>query len=214
MPDSSTKLYSLRPLEKSDLTSVMRWFQDVDDIALFDRNTRVPYDLATCERLWDMSDTSDDSGEKCWFAITSDALDVIGIVGLERISSVNRDAVIALYVDHATRRKGIGIRASTLMLDFAFRQLGLNRVTSFYRDDNTNSRELTRQAGFQIEGTMRKAWFADGSFHDMIVVGILAQDWTARRQTLAEELGSDILIAFGDAGTSGTKWPPRASSVR
>lgn len=214
MPDNTQKSYSLRPLEKADLVCVARWFQDVGDLAVFDRGARVPYDLPTCERLWNMSGNTDDAGEKCWFAITSEAVEVIGIVGLERISHVNRDAVIALYVDPSNRRTGIGIRASTLMLDFAFRQLGLNRVTSFYRADNTGSRDLTARAGFTIEGTMRKAWFADGIFHDMVVVGILADEWTGIRAVLADDLDSDTVIAFGDTTTSRYTWPPSAPEPR
>ncbi len=209
MPDNSTYSFSLRPLLKSDLAAIARWFQNVGDLALFDRNTRMPYDERTCAKLWDMTDDATGGPtDSCWFAITTSPADVVGIVGLERISPVNRDAVVALYMDHATRRQGIGIRAASLMLDFAFRQLGLNRVTSYYRDDNSGSRGLTRQAGFEIEGTMRQAWFADGAFHDMIVVGILASDWAARRGQLAAELGSDIVIAFGGPGASIHRWPP------
>ena len=155
-----------------------------------------------------MADTPQDADDKCWFAITSEPTGVAGIVGLERISPVNRDAVIALYVDHAIRRQGVGIRASALILDFAFRQLGLNRVTSYYRNDNASSRDLVSQAGFEVEGTMRQAWFSDGRFHDMIVVGILAKDWKMRRDALAEELGETTVIAFGDGRSVGSKWPP------
>ncbi len=155
-----------------------------------------------------MADTPQDADDKCWFAITSEPTGVAGIVGLERISPVNRDAVIALYVDHAIRRQGVGIRASALILDFAFRQLGLNRVTSYYRNDNASSRDLVSQAGFEVEGTMRQAWFSDGRFHDMIVVGILAEDWKVRRDALAEELGETTVIAFGDGRSVGSKWPP------
>ncbi|WP_306111017.1 MULTISPECIES: GNAT family N-acetyltransferase [Roseovarius] len=211
MPDNTSKSFSLRPLEKPDLTCITRWFQEVGDLALFDRHSRVPYDLATSERLWNMSDTPQNAYDNCWFAITSKPTGVAGIVGLERISPVNRDAVIALYVDHAIRRQGIGIRASALILDFAFRQLGLNRVTSFYRKDNAGSRDLTRQAGFEVEGTMRQAWFSDGKFHDMIVVGLLAEHWNTRRDALAEELGETTVIAFGDGKSSGSKWPPHRS---
>lgn len=214
MADNTATSYSLRPLEKADLVFVARWFQDTGDLAVFDRSARVPYDLATCERLWNISGNAGDAGEKCWFAITSEAMEVIGIVGLERISYINRDAVVALYVDQSVRRTGIGIRATTLMLDFAFRQLGLNRVTSYYRADNAGSRDVTAQAGFGIEGTMRQAWFADGTYHDMVVVGILADEWRARRDALADELGSETVIAFGDATTSSWTWPPRKTRLR
>lgn len=213
MPDNTSNSYTLRPLEKPDLAAITQWFQDVGDLALFDRNSRVPYDMATCEKLWNMTDTPQDQDDKCWFTITSEAAGVAGIVGLEQISHVNRDAVIALFVDRAIRRQGLGIRASALVLDFGFRQLGLNRVTSYYRKDNAGSRDLTSQAGFEVEGTMRQAWFSDGKYHDMIVVGLLAENWNARRDALAHELGDETVIAFGDGTTSGSKWPPQRSAA-
>jgi len=209
MPDTISELYGLRSLEKADLASVVGWFQDVGDLAVFDRSARVPYDLPACERHWDTAGNADTTSGKCWFAITSAAREVVGIIGLEGISSINRDAVIPLYVDKPMRKKGIGIRAAALLLDFAFRQLGLQRVTSYYRADNLGSQCLTRQAGFKIEGTMRQSWFADGTFHDMIVVGILQDEWMARREALAAELGSETVIAFGGAASSRWSWPPQ-----
>ena len=209
MPSNVTALYTLRPLEKADLASVARWFQDVEDLASFDRNSRVPYDISSCERHWYSSGNPENVGRKCWFAIASETLEIIGIIGLEDISSVNRDAVIPLYVEKSTRRKGVGIRASALMLDFAFRQLGLQRVTTYYRADNIGSRDLTTQAGFKIEGTMRKSWFADGTFHDTLLVAILKDEWTARRDVLARGLGSETIVTLGSARSSKWTWPPQ-----
>ena len=52
---------------------------------------------------------------------------------------------------------------------------------------------------------MRQAWFADGQFHDMVVVGMLQQDWIARREVLAQELGTQTVVSFDASGWS---WPP------
>jgi len=43
----------------------------------------------------------------------------------------------------------------------------------------------------------------------MIVVGILQDEWMARREALAAELGSETVIAFGGAASSRWSWPPR-----
>jgi RimJ/RimL family protein N-acetyltransferase len=206
MPDIIKNTYTLRPLEKADLASVALWFQDVGDLALFDRSSRVPYNLSSCEKHWDTTGNIETAGGKCWFAITAESTEVVGIVGLEGISPINRDAVIPLFVERSNRKKGVGIRASALMLDFAFRQLGLQRVTSYYRADNIGTRDLTTKAGFEIEGKMRRSWFADGTFHDTIVVAILKDEWLARRSVLAEKLSSETVVAFGSAGWT---WPPQ-----
>ncbi len=205
MPDSSPRLFRLRPLEKADLGTVARWFQDIHDLALFDRTSRIPQNLVQTERYWEDAINASKDCCKCWFAIESDSGDLVGMTGLEAISSVNRDAVVPVFVDKSIRRHGVAVRSVALMLDFAFRQLGLNRITSYYRADNHSSRDLIQRIGCEIEGTMRQAWFADGQFHDMVVVGMLKQDWIARREVLAQELGTQTVVSFDASGWS---WPP------
>ncbi|SDX23848.1 Protein N-acetyltransferase, RimJ/RimL family [Ruegeria halocynthiae] len=209
MPDTSPRLFKLRPLEKKDLESVTHWFQDLNDLALFDRALRIPPNQMQTEQIWEDVISSSRDCDKCWFVIESGSGDLVGMIGLEAISNINRDAVVPVFVDKSIRRQGVAVRAVALMLDFAFRQLGLNRITSYYRSDNHSSRDLISRVGCKIEGTMRQAWFADGQFHDMVVVGMLQQDWKVRRQVLEQELGPETVVGFDASGWS---WPPDAGA--
>ena len=209
MSDSSVTLYALRPLEKTDLPIVAGWFQDVDDLAAFDRLTRVPLGLDACERAWEGSLGNAPASGRCWFKVEAETGNAVGIVGLEGISPVNRDAVIPLFVEKAARRTGIGIRAVALVLDLGFRQLGLNRITSYYRADNEKSRKLTTRLGFEVEGRMREAWFADGRHFDMLAVGLLRNEWLTRREALARELDRKTIVTLGGGVESPWAWPPR-----
>ncbi len=209
MSDTSPRLFKLRPLEKADLETVAHWFQDVHDLALFDRTSRVPLNLVQTEQIWEDAICTSRNCDKCWFMIESDSGETLGMTGLEGISNVNRDAVVPVFVDKSIRRHGVAVRTVALMLDFAFRQLGLNRITSYYRADNHSSRDLISQVGCEVEGTMRQAWFADGQFHDMVVVGMLQQDWIARRQVLAQELSPETVVSFGSPDWS---WPPQSGA--
>ncbi|WP_377194122.1 GNAT family N-acetyltransferase [Ruegeria meonggei] len=209
MPDKHTSSFKLRPLEKADLEVVTPWFQDIEDLARFDRTSRIPLNLAQTEENWsDVFSASAGSG-KCWFVAELHSGQIVGMSGLEAISPINRDAIVAMFVDKPTRRLGVGIRATALVVDFAFRQLGLNRLTSYYRVDNANSRDLVAKLGCQIEGTMRQAWFADGQFQDMVVVGLLRQDWEKQRVKLAAELGSETVVSFGPSSSTDWSWPPQ-----
>ncbi len=213
LSEAQIRNYRLRPLEKVDLETVVRWFQDVEDLSLFDRTSRVPLNHWQTEDAWkDVIDGSH-AGCKCWFVVeTAEGLP-LGLTGLEAISNINRDAVIPLFVDKSARRMGIGIRAAALTLDFAFRQLGLHRITSYYRADNHSTRDLVSRLGCQVEGNMRQAWFADGRYHDMVVVGILQQEWSKRREELAKELSNNITISFGDGASDSWCWPPRGAKL-
>jgi RimJ/RimL family protein N-acetyltransferase len=208
LPDKTNSVFKLRPLQKADLEVITPWFQDIEDLARFDRTLRIPFNLAQSEEAWSVSLSPSGNDNRCWFAIESESGQVLGLAGLEAISPVNRDAVVAMFVEKSARRLGLAIRATALVVDFAFRQLGLNRLTSYYRDDNHISRDLVERLGCQVEGKMRQAWYADGTYHDMIVVGVLRQDWMDRRPILAKELDPETVVSFGSDRASGWSWPP------
>ncbi len=199
-------------MEKSDFETVAHWFQDLEDLSLFDRTLRMPLNQLQTEEIWSDAVSGFQNCGKCWFVIEDDAGQSVGVSGLEAISSINRDAVIPLFVDKSVRRSGVGIRAGALTLDFAFRQLGLHRITSYYRDDNLSTRDLVNRLGFKVEGTMRQAWFTDGRYHDMVVVGILQQEWMARRADLARDLSPDTCVTFGGAASDKWCWPLRGAA--
>jgi len=212
LPDTQIRQFRLRPLEQADLETVTLWFQDVEDLALFDRTSRVPQNQLQTEEMWKDAVGGSLGCGKCWFLIETVDAQPVGLAGLDAISQINRDAVLPLFVDKSVRRLGVGIRAAALTLDFGFRQLGLHRITSYYREDNQSTRDLVGQLGCQVEGTMRQAWFADGRYRDMVVVGILGQEWSDRRKVLAQELSSETTVTFGDS-LDRWSWPPRGAAV-
>ncbi|MEW2912625.1 GNAT family protein [Leisingera sp. JC11] len=208
MPESQSAVFRLRPLEPGDFTQMAGWFENVADLARFDRSARAPFNATRVQATWEPAADAAINPTKCWFAINAESGELCGVSGLESISAVNRDAVIALFIDEHWRRQGIGIRSMALVLDFAFRQIGLNRVTSFYRADNTRSQQMTSRAGFTTEGRMREAWFAEGRYYDMVSVGLLRREWETRRKTLAGDLDAACSASFRGAAVSGWAWPP------
>ncbi|MFW8635153.1 GNAT family N-acetyltransferase [Cribrihabitans pelagius] len=213
MAEWPAELYTLRPLEQDDLPAVARWFRDIRDLASFDRNARIPLNAAAAAKAWDLDAAGAAQSGRCWFTIVAGDGAPAGITGLEEISPVNRDAVVALFLDKPARRKGLGLRCLGLMLDFGFRQLGLHRMTSYYREGNQGSARLTAEAGFVTEGRMRAAWFAEGRHHDMLVVGLLAQEWETRRSALAGRLPAATMVAFDGANGGDWCWPPGAPAL-
>lgn len=208
MARSTRKTYIIRPLEMSDIPTMSQWFTDLDELSLFDRSMRIPLSLEASEKSWSDSIGNSASKGKYWFAIVCNEDKLTGIVGLEDVSLVNGDAIIPMYIEKTARNRGLGIRSLAMVLDLAFRQLGLNRLTSYYRVDNGISRSLIERLGFREEGCMRQAWFAGGRYLDMIVIGILRQEWLERRQALAEELDCNTVVTFGRHSSGRWSWPP------
>jgi RimJ/RimL family protein N-acetyltransferase len=132
---------------------------------------------------------------------------VKGLAGLQEINYVHGDAVLAILVAESGRRKGIGIRASALLLDMAFYHLRLTRLSSFVRADNEGSNRMTARLGFQEEGRIRKGWFTDGAHVDIRVIGLLQDEWETYRQRLQSELNPDTCLTLGDGPTNRWSWP-------
>lgn len=202
-----TDHYTMRPLEKSDLPTVARWFTDPDALTAFERTVRMPMSVVATEAAW--ADALDPKSDRHWYAIDDTGGKPIGIIGLESISLTNRDAVVPLYIERSVRNRGIGVRAAALLVDLAFRQLSLHRLTTYYRADNVMSRAVTKRVGFREEGCLREAWFSNGRNIDMMVIGLLAREWEERRDILAAELEPTPVISFGDSET--WRWPPNRS---
>jgi RimJ/RimL family protein N-acetyltransferase len=124
----------------------------------------------------------------------------VGIGGLQSVNYVHGDATLPILVSKPARGEGLGLRIAVIMLDMAFDRLRLRRVTTFFRSDNLRTERLTRRVGFRSEGRLREAWLVGGQFLDCIVVGLLRDEWYARRDALRAELDSSVEVVLGSEG--------------
>jgi RimJ/RimL family protein N-acetyltransferase len=102
----------------------------------------------------------------------------VGLIGLRGINWRARSAEYWIYLgEDSAKGKGIAYEASRLLLSFAFRRLGLNRI--FLHVDATNERAigLYKKLGFAQEGICRSATFVDGKYLDRILFAILADEY-------------------------------------
>lgn len=81
------------------------------------------------------------------------------------------------------RGEGYATEAVRLVVDHAFDSLGLERVAAWVVAFNDDSRALLERLGFVHEGTTRHGRFARGEFHDMLIYGVLADEWRAEGQS-------------------------------
>jgi RimJ/RimL family protein N-acetyltransferase len=73
--------------------------------------------------------------------------------------------------------RGYGTEATRLILDHAFTTVGLHRVELEVHAFNHRAQHVYQQLGFSIEGIRRDALRWDDTWHDTIVMGLLATDW-------------------------------------
>jgi len=77
--------------------------------------------------------------------------------------------------------KGYGTDAFGVLVRFAFEQMNLNKVKLRVYDFNQRGVKSYRKLGFVEEGRMRQELFRDGQYHDIILMGLLREEWGKRK---------------------------------
>jgi RimJ/RimL family protein N-acetyltransferase len=99
---------------------------------------------------------------------------LIGFCKLIGIHPIHRSAEMQMKIGREEyRSKGYGSEALKLLLDFAWNDLALRRVSCCVYADNDRAIKAYEKVGFEREGLMRKAVFVDGKTKDLVVMGIL-----------------------------------------
>ncbi|NRD78329.1 GNAT family N-acetyltransferase [Bacillus sp. BRMEA1] len=102
---------------------------------------------------------------------------LVGSIGLHQIDWYNNMASIGYYLSKKAEGRGIITRSVTAMLNYAFFDLGMNRIEIRCGVNNQKSRAIPERLGFIMEGTIRDGELLNGQFHDITIYSMLARDW-------------------------------------
>ncbi len=73
--------------------------------------------------------------------------------------------------------KGYGTETAKLLLNEVFRQLNLHRAEWWTYAENNLSIQLAKKLGFKEEARLRDAVLFDNGYHDLVVLGLLRQEF-------------------------------------
>ena len=173
---------SLRPPAPEDLPLLFRWLNDPDAIAPWDR-----FEVDSFDALRDAlrEAPSDPRSLAPRFLLTQGkGVDgrPIGVVGFFT-SYTALDTVDVWYAIclPEERGKGYGSEAVGLLADYVFSHRPVERVGATSDVENPASWKLLERLGFQREGTLRRALFHHGGWHDVAVYGLTREEWAALR---------------------------------
>ena len=63
------------------------------------------------------------------------------------------------------------------MMRYAFEQLRLHRITLYVHEFNERAIGVYERCGFKHEGRLREAHFMDGKYTDVLIMGLLREDF-------------------------------------
>lgn len=105
----------------------------------------------------------------------------IGVIGLAFQLEYNR-AELGYWLGVPFWNQGYTTEAARILLDFAFRELRLNRVYAAHYGDNPASGRVMQKLGMAYEGTLRQHLIRLGRPRDSVCYGILRDEWLAKRR--------------------------------
>lgn len=171
---------TLRTTEREDVPFLSR--QNNSDLRLPTGN---PVSNQASLASW----VEDDFGDLTWLTVClddgavpgpADADDVrrIGAVGVEDHGRSRPELSYWLIPEY--QGEGYGTEAVALSIDIAFQQYHHPGLEAKTFPDTEASRGLLESLGFTQEGRIRNAMYWDGRYRDLILYGLLRDEWDAR----------------------------------
>jgi len=168
---------TLRPTEREDLPAIREWMNDPDvwrpalDAKPMNADLGEEFfeNVLTTEDDVHVTVCADDEPVGHASLTTSE----YGPTATDRARSV--ELAYHLGTDH--HGNGYGSEAAELLVQYAFEDWNMRRVFARAGAFNDASMGLLESLGFQREGRRRKAAYYRGDYYDMVLYGLLREEW-------------------------------------
>jgi len=182
MPHLYGNKIMLREYRKNDLDNITAWVNDMETTKFLSDIFTWPQTVRNSEDFLDMH-LSGGRREAGFVIADRETQDYMGQADLMEINWIDRCGTVGIVIaDKKNRGCGVGTEALTLLLEYAFLQLGLQRVQLDVYGGNSRAVACYERVGFVKEGVKRHARFCRGEFMDLILMSVLREEWEQRHK--------------------------------
>jgi RimJ/RimL family protein N-acetyltransferase len=168
-------MITLREIGRDDIPIINRWRRDsivTDGIGAPRRFIGLDVDMKWYEEYL----TRRSSEVRCAVCLV-DSGQLVGMVSLTRIDYVHSNAEYhAVVGERELQNKGVGTAATRAMVHHGFFDLNLHRIYVSILRHNVGSIRMCANAGFREEGTIRDGAYKNGTYHDLVLMGVLKSE--------------------------------------
>lgn len=107
---------------------------------------------------------------------------LIGNCGVRLETSDSVEADIGYELDPKHWNHGYATEATYAILDLGFSHFSVHRIWANCVTDNVGSAHVLEKLGMKLEGRLREKEFYKGRWWDILIYGILADEWDAHKQ--------------------------------
>ena len=172
------QLVVLRRHGPGNLPAFRRWYGD-REVARLARYQDGPMRLDEIDRFFQARALGKESLAMAIHVRDTDRL--IGSCAFSQLDGDNGSVMFHITIGEKDAwGHGYGTEATALMVEHAFRALGLHRVALSVFEFNERAVRAYRRCGFVVEGRAREAIWRDGRWWDELSMSILVPEWQAR----------------------------------
>lgn len=168
----------LRPPEHKDVSLFVQWLSNPE----LRNYVMMRYISEGLEERWFEGLLTRSSGvapTQLYFVIeTLNDKNAIGVVSLENINWRDREAEVGILIGESVYwGQGYGTDAMIAILKVGFDWYNLHRIFLRVIDGNVRALRSYEKCGFVLEGRLRQSIFVDGGYKDMLMMGVLADEF-------------------------------------
>lgn len=166
----------LRALSTDDLNGPYFDWLNNSNITRFLDAGRYPNTMASMEQF--LAGVAGSDTDIALAICINDTEQHVGNIKLGEINYFHRRGVVSILIgEQSFQGKGIATEAHHLLLDYAFKRLGLNRIEAGVLDGNLGSRRLYEKLGFASEGIRKQFAWANGRYQDEYLYALLSSEF-------------------------------------
>lgn len=117
-----------------------------------------------------------------WAIVLRESGKVIGSIGILDPSCSDQRGEIGYCIGKAWWGQGLMTEALLAVEDFAFEDVGFNRLEAFHSVNNPASGKVMQKGGMRFEGTARQKYVANAGVQDCSMYAVLKEDWAVRKR--------------------------------
>ncbi|MBI3632823.1 MAG: GNAT family N-acetyltransferase [Candidatus Vogelbacteria bacterium] len=168
------QLIKLVPVSLTHLYYIMNWINDPNvrqNFTAFTGTTTEDEEKAFLEKLV-LSKT-----DRVFSVFDEMSKVYIGQVGINQIYAPAKVGRLSIIIVNDQQGKGYGKAALAAIINYAFRELKLNKLWLVFLEENNRARELYKKFAFKKEGLLEDEYIVNGKFHNMERMRLFAREY-------------------------------------
>jgi ribosomal-protein-serine acetyltransferase len=102
---------------------------------------------------------------------------IVGVIGFVKFNWQSKRTEIGYWIDKNREGEGIATGSCRVLINYAFEELGMNRIEIRCAMENVRSRAIPERLNFKLDGVLRQSEWRHTRFFDMAIYSMLADEW-------------------------------------